>query len=670
MEQIKLATPLTEAIILTGHGALNTAIEATNKGAYSYLLKPYEIDDLLQHIRHAVERQRAQQEIVRLSSFPLLSPNPILEVDAAGKITYSNPAAGNLFPDLASLGANHPLLKGVAEAFSSLRDGSQKEAVRHVAVGGLTFELRISFMADSGRIRIYVLDITERLRTESALKESEQRFEAIIENAQDGILLADMAEKRFTFGNPRICEMLGYSRAEISGLRVADIHPASDLANVLEQFARQTKREISLAPGLPVKRKDGSIFYADINSFPVKLEGKDYLVGFFRDTTERRTYETRINNLVALLRTILTINDYLLTAGNEEELFRFVCDTLNGLEDIVGVIVGMKASGHMVEPVAGAGFDKQTLSSLEIRWDDSERGRGVLGTAVREGRPITLTGIDGDLRYTPWRNVVQAREGKSAAAVPLLADNEVMGALAIYSRQADAFDEEAVKFLAEVGNDLAIGVRSLRLNKRLEATLNSLRKSLDGTVRTVARIVELRDPYTAGHERRVAQLSRAIGKELGLRERQIEGLRVTGYLHDIGKVAVPAEILSKPTALTDIELALVRSHAKAGFEILKDLDFPWPVAQAVLQHHERLDGSGYPQGLKEQDIILEARILMVADVVEAMATHRPYREALGLEAAINEISTNRGKLYDPAVVDACVRLFAEHRFVFNGEHGE
>jgi putative nucleotidyltransferase with HDIG domain len=263
---------------------------------------------------------------------------------------------------------------------------------------------------------------------------------------------------------------------------------------------------------------------------------------------------------------------------------------------------------------------------------------------------------------------VQTWQIRSAAAVPLVADGEVTGALAVYSRQPNAFDNETIKFLAEVTNDIAIGVRSLRLTRKLEATLNSLRTSLYGTVKAVARLVELRDPYTAGHEQRVAQLAYAIGKEMGLHERQLEGLRVTGYLHDIGKIAVPAEILSKPTALTDIELALVRSHANAGYDILKDLNFPWPVARAILQHHERLDGSGYPQGLKEQDIILEARILMVADVVEAMATHRPYREALGLEAAIDEISTKKGRLYDPTVVDACVRLFAEHRFVFDGDH--
>jgi putative nucleotidyltransferase with HDIG domain len=217
-----------------------------------------------------------------------------------------------------------------------------------------------------------------------------------------------------------------------------------------------------------------------------------------------------------------------------------------------------------------------------------------------------------------------------------------------------------------VAGDIAIGVRSLSLDKDLHATLDHLRSSMNSTVEAIASMVELRDPYTAGHERRVAQLTCAIGKEMGLPERQIEGLHVIGYLHDIGKIAVPAEILSKPARLTEIELAMVRSHAQSGYDILKNLEFPWPVAQAVLQHHERLDGSGYPQGLAVHDIILEARILMVADVVEAMASHRPYRTAIGLKAALAEITANRGSLYDEGVVDTCVRLFAEKGFKFEG----
>lgn len=603
---------------------------------------------------------------MRLSSFPLLDPNPVFEVDASGQITYGNPAAQNLFPGLVSMSTTHPLLDGLAELFPALREGKHREIVRKVRVGELAFEQRISFIADDNSIRIYAVDITERLQTESALKESEQRLKAIIEHAQDGILLADLTEKKFASGNPKICEMLGYSPAEITGLGVADIHPEADLPHVIKQFEKQARKEMTLARDIPVKRKDGSIFFADINSFPVTLQGKEYLVGFFRDASERRAYETRISNLVALLSTILTINNNLLVAENEDELFRFACDALKGLEHIVGVIIGIKMPAYALKPVAWAGFDEQTISSLDLRWDDSDRGRGVMGTAAREGKPSSFTGIETEPRYSPWKDIVQAWQIRSAAAVPLVSDHDVMGVLAIYSSQQNAFDEGTIKFLAEVANDIAMGVHSLRLNNKLEATLNSLRKSLYGTVEAVARMVELRDPYTAGHERRVAGLSSAIGKEMGLPERQVEGLRVTGYLHDIGKIAVPAEILSKPSMLTEIEFAMVKSHSKIGYDILKDLEFPWPVAQAVLQHHERMNGSGYPEGLTEPDIILEARVLMVADVVEAMATHRPYRAAMGLEAAIKEISSNKGKLYDPDVVDACVKLFAEHRFTLNG----
>ncbi len=408
MEKIKLATPLTEAIILTGHGALDTAIEATKKGAYSYLLKPYEIDDLLQHLRHAVERQQAQQEIVRLSSFPLLSPNPIIETDASGHVTYSNPAAQSLFPDLISKGPGHPLLAGLPEVFAALSEGGQKEVVRQMSLEDHMFEQRISFMAENNCVCIYVVDIAERLQVETALRESEQRFKAIFENAQDGILLADLKEKKFVSGNPKICQMLGYSQAEIMGLGVADIHPAPNLPHVLQQFEKQARKEISLAPDLPVKRKDGSIFFADINSFPVTLVGKEYLVGFFRDISERKASETKINNLVALLSTILTINNKLLVAVNENDLFRFACDTLKSLEGVVAVILGTKMTDHVLKPVAWSGFDEQTMSSLQIRWDGSERGRGVLGTATREGKPSRMTGTELVSNYSVWQETVRS----------------------------------------------------------------------------------------------------------------------------------------------------------------------------------------------------------------------------------------------------------------------
>jgi PAS domain S-box-containing protein len=201
--------------------------------------------------------------------------------------------------------------------------------------------------------------------------------------------------------------------------------------------------------------------------------------------------------------------------------------------------------------------------------------------------------------------------------------------------------------------------------EQTQHTLKNLRKAMSGIIQAMAATVETRDPYTAGHQRRVADLARAMAKEMGLKEEQIDGIRMAGIVHDLGKISVPAEILSKPTKLNDIEFALIKTHPQVSYDILKDIDFPWPVAQTVFQHHERLDGSGYPQGLKGEEMLLEARILAVADVVEAIASHRPYRPAQGIEAALEQISNKKGILYDEAAVVACLKLFREKRFQFD-----
>jgi PAS domain S-box-containing protein/putative nucleotidyltransferase with HDIG domain len=196
-----------------------------------------------------------------------------------------------------------------------------------------------------------------------------------------------------------------------------------------------------------------------------------------------------------------------------------------------------------------------------------------------------------------------------------------------------------------------------RAEEEIERTVAKLRHAVQSTIQVVSTIGELRDAYTHGHERRVGELATAIAAEMGLAADRIEGVRVAGYLHDVGKIAIPAEILSKPTRLTKNEFELVKQHAQQSYEILKGVDFPWPVAEAAWQHHERLDGSGYPRGLMDGAIILEARVLAVADTVEAMSSHRPYRPGLGIDKALAEIERGRGTLYDPAVADACLSLF-------------
>jgi putative nucleotidyltransferase with HDIG domain len=178
--------------------------------------------------------------------------------------------------------------------------------------------------------------------------------------------------------------------------------------------------------------------------------------------------------------------------------------------------------------------------------------------------------------------------------------------------------------------------------------------------------VEARDPYTSGHQIRVSNLARTIATEMGLSQDQIEGIRMAGSIHDIGKLSVPAEILSKPGKLSQLEFSLIKEHALKGYEMLKDVESPWPLADIVHQHHERMNGSGYPRKLKGNDIIMEARIMAVADVVESMASYRPYRPSLGINAALEEIEKNRETLYDADVVDVCLRLFREQGFQLEG----
>lgn len=212
-------------------------------------------------------------------------------------------------------------------------------------------------------------------------------------------------------------------------------------------------------------------------------------------------------------------------------------------------------------------------------------------------------------------------------------------------------------------------MRNVALRKQAEAELLSsmqaLRTAFRQTVRALASMAEKRDPYTAGHQQRVARLACAIGRELGLPQESLEGLEVAGTLHDIGKVYVPAEILAKPARLSHMEMGIMKSHSEVGFEILREVNFPWPVARTVLEHHERLDGSGYPGGLKDGEISREARILAVADVVEAMSSHRPYRAALGLQRALDEIRSGRDRVYDPEAVDACLAVMSGGDFCFD-----
>jgi putative nucleotidyltransferase with HDIG domain len=225
---------------------------------------------------------------------------------------------------------------------------------------------------------------------------------------------------------------------------------------------------------------------------------------------------------------------------------------------------------------------------------------------------------------------------------------------------APIFDEQG--HVSEVIMSIDDITKFRQAEEKIQQGLKQLEKSLGDTIKAMSRIVETRDPYTAGHQDKVARLAAAIAEKMNLSEEQIRGIQMAGFIHDIGKMYIPGEILSKPGKLSSIEMQLIKTHSQTGYDIIKDIEFPWPVARIILEHHERMDGSGYPNGVLNNDILPEARIIAVADVVDAMASHRPYRPTLGIGAALGEIEKNRGVLYDSGAVDACLMLFREEGF--------
>jgi HD-GYP domain-containing protein (c-di-GMP phosphodiesterase class II) len=229
--------------------------------------------------------------------------------------------------------------------------------------------------------------------------------------------------------------------------------------------------------------------------------------------------------------------------------------------------------------------------------------------------------------------------------------------LALHS-DLEALVEKRTAELVQSNKQLKIEIdNGKRMQLELQDSFENLKKVMNSTVQAITTTIEKRDPYTSGHQQRVADLSRVIAGEIGFSKNEIEGIYIAAAIHDIGKISLPAEILSKPIPLSDIEISLIQAHSQTGYDILQGIDFPWPIAEIVLQHHERLDGSGYPRGLVGDDILIAARIIGVADVVETMASHRPYRPSIGIDKALEEITKNKGVLYDPQVVDACLEIF-------------
>lgn len=366
------------------------------------------------------------------------------------------------------------------------------------------------------------------------------------------------------------------------------------------------------------------------------------------------------------LRLLSDCNEVLIHARDEKQLLNEICRTVveQGGYRMAWVGYTMHDAEKSVRAAAHYGYDEGYLDTVRISWADTERGRGPTGTAARTGKAQVNQSFEANATMGPWRDAALKRGYKSSSAFPLASDAGVFGVLTIYSAEPEPFHAEEIKLLNELAANISHGIVNKRVREEHQQSLLRLERSMEATIKAMVTTLELRDPYTAGHELRVSQLAVAIARELGLPEDEIHGIQLASSVFDLGKIHIPAEILVKPGQLNELEFSIIKFHPQAGYDILKGIDFPWPVAEYVRQHHERLDGSGYPQGLKGEEILQGSKIVAVADVVEAMCSHRPYRAALGVDKALEELLVNRGKLYDPAAVDACVRLFREKGFAF------
>jgi len=457
-------------------------------------------------------------------------------------------------------------------------------------------------------------DVTERKGAEEELKKV-QLFNTAILDSIPGILYLYDDTGHLVQWNKQNEEVTGYSSEELKGMYVLDwfgsVEP--DTSNIINSVANVMKNGYAMTEARIIT-KSGQAVPMILTGVKLAIAGKNYLLGIGIDITKRKKAEEALKDSELKYRNIFENAIEGIYQSTREG--RFV--TANAA---LARMAGYESPEELIESIKDIG------TQLYVHPEDRKRILAIIeAKGFAEGFEVEFYKKNGS---TFWV-VINARTVK----------------------------DEQGKILYTEGLIEDITIRK-HAEEQLHQTLESLKKAVGTTIGVLVSAVESRDPYTAGHQKRVADLARTIATEMGLPHDTIEGIRLTGSIHDIGKLSIPAEILSKPAKLTNIEFSLVKEHSRIGYEMLKSVESPWPLAQIIYQHHERMDGSGYPRNLKGDEIIMEARIMAVADVVETMASHRPYRPALGIEAALEEIEKNKGILYDATVADVCLRLFSE-----------
>ncbi len=679
-------------IFVTGAMGEELAIEMLHQGAADYVLKGH-LSKLGPAVNRALRaadesRMRQQAELALAESEEQFrnmadtAQDGILIIDQDGLLTYWNRAAERLFGysreevlnrDMHQLLAPSRHLDAYRQGWAEFRRSGtgkvigQTMEMQAINKAGQEFPVELSISAASIKRTWHsvgiVRDISDRRRAEAMRNE----YAAIVEYSDDGIFGTTL-DGTITSWNKGAERIYGYSAGEMIGQRVS-ILAAPERLDEIEVFLRRMHSGESITHyETQCLCKDGRIIdvwltvsaIRDANGTPVATSS------IVRDVTERKAGERALQRSNRFLKTLSRCNETLIHATDQYALLNQMCRVVVEGGGFLMAWVGLVQhdAERSILPVAKFGqHAADYVDQLQLTWADTARGGGPTGRAVRTGQiqstPDMLTAPE----YALWHDLTVRCGYRSSVALPLTVDDTMIGTLNIYSGEVATFSQEEVGILAELAADLAFGIATIRMRNASEESARRLGKSLEDTIQAIAATIEARDPYTAGHQKRVAQLAVAIARTMGLEESRVIGIERGAVIHDIGKIYVPSEILSRPGRLGPHEFGLIEAHPQVGYDIVKDIDFPWPIGLMILQHHERLDGRGYPNGLKGEEISLEARIIAVADVIDAMVSHRPYRPALGIDQALAEICENSGRLYDPAVVAACVKLF-EQNYVF------
>lgn len=594
----------------------------------------------------------------------------IMVTDAAGTISFWNAAAERLYgwTEAELLGHN------ASEFFvAEHTEAAANEIMARLAAGeawegefvlprrdGSTFTALVTdtpIFGEDGELKAIIglsRDVSDLRAMEQAVTATEGWFRALVEGSGDLLAVTDADGVVRTLAGPTD-SLLGVPAETLIGISLFDLVRPSDMERARRLWSQRVTTTAPMeAEDFWMERPGGGWICLNLK-VTNHLDDPTVagIVVAVRDVTETRNRDSARDVMAAS-------NGALMIARSEDDLFGQICEIVVADDTYhlawVGITDTAKPLGFRVLTAGGAAG--AYLDAVERAFAGKPQ-RGPVQEVLETNAPYVVQDVERMPDSSPFRRLLLDHGHQSFVLLPLRFGEGDFGVLAIYSTRTNAFGDNAIQVLEMLAGNIVYGITAIRTREGQDSYRVRFEASLEAAVRAIATAAELRDPYTAGHQRRVADLARAIATALGIDADLVTGIGVAASIHDIGKLVVPAEILAKPGRLSGIEFELVKQHSQAGYDILDRIDFPWPAAEMVLQHHERLDGSGYPNGLRGDDIGVGGRIIAIADVVEAMSSHRPYRPGLGIDAALKVIADGRGKVFDSDGVDACLQLFRD-----------